>query len=161
MQSGLFRKGRKLCTKTIKIKSSKSVKKKQTSGMSLQWDNGLSVGVLFCCVFSDRRKIIFSNGSEITCFTFYFNPVNKITFTRNVPRHQNTKLRQIFILCKNCHVFCLRSGCQTSTKHSLHNVIYSCNGWRNFKSRSTSSRTNRSKTLSLAAVPKSLRTRVQ
>ena len=120
---------------------------------------GLSVGVLFCCVFSDRRKIIFSNGSEIT--SFYFNPVNKITFTRNVPRHQNTQLRQIFILCKNCHVFCLRNGCQISTKHSLHNVIYSCNGWRNFKSRSTSSHTIRSKTLSLTAGPKSLRTRVQ
>ena len=101
------------------------------------------------CGCSARRKIIFSYGSEMTCFSFYLNPVKKITFTSDVPRHKNSRLRLIFIPWKIVsHLHC-EVAVRLQQKYSLYNVIYSCNMWRNFKSRSTSSHTNGRKALSL------------
>ena len=100
MQNGLFRKERKLCTKPwekTEIKSNKSVKKcdtnKQTNKQNVQYWGRISradIAPVFCGC-SARRKIIFSNGSEITCFDFYLNPVTKITFTFDLPRHKETQ----------------------------------------------------------------------
>lgn len=100
MQNGLFRKERKLCTKPwekTEIKSNKSVKKcdtnKQTNKQNVQYWGRISradIAPVFCGC-SARRKIIFSNGSEITCFDFYLNPVTKLTFTFDLPRHKETQ----------------------------------------------------------------------
>lgn len=171
MQNGLFRKERKLCTKPwekTEIKSNKSVKKcdtnKQTNKQNAQYWGRISrtdIAPVFCGC-SARRKIIFSNGSEITCFDFYLNPVTKITFTFDLPRHKETQpSTSISVSRKIVSHFLREVAVKLQQKNALDNVIYSWDVRRNFKSRSTSSHTNKSKALSLAAGPKSLRTGVQ
>lgn len=77
------------------------------------------------CGCSARRKIIFSNGSEITCFNFYLNPVKKITFTFDVPRQKDTQLHSISVSQKLCRIFSAKLLLHFSN-NALYNVIYSC-----------------------------------